>query len=158
MPRRFGYRNGIGWLPVVIFPIFAIVAIGLIVATVRGSAPVAFTVLWVAALLWNGYWFLLRFGFQVEVVDGVLNWRDPLARRSVPIAELTGNGSMWMGFERLKVINQQSLMVLTRGLGWISFLESLNHVTGSEAFRPTTMNRLAAKMPGSRRVDGYYEE
>ncbi len=127
-------------------------------APIRGSGPVAFTVLWVSAYLWNGYWFLLRIGFRVEVVDDVLEWRAPLAKRSVPIGELSGNRSMWMGFETLKVTGQRSLIVLSRDRGWITFLESLNRATGSDTFHVSALNRLMVRMPGSSWSDGYYED
>jgi hypothetical protein len=132
--------------------------LGLIVSAIRGGGPEAFDLLSVAIFLWNGYWWLLRIGFQVEVVGGVLEWRAPLKKRRVPIDELSGNGSMWMGFEKLKVRDQRSLIVLTGDRGWITFLESLNRATGSETFQVSALNRLMVKMQWSRSSDGYYED
>ena len=56
-----------------IFTLFAVVAVVLLVAMVRGDGPPAwFGVLWLAALGWNAYWWLLRICTEVEVDSDTL--------------------------------------------------------------------------------------
>lgn len=69
------------------FLVFAAFAVFLVVTTVRGDGPpVWFAVLWLAALAWNAYWFLLRVCTEVEVSGGTLRWRTPLRRGSAPVS------------------------------------------------------------------------
>src|SRR6266487_4146282 len=72
--------------------------------------------MWVAVLCWNGYWFLLRIVYQLEVRGGVLWWWAPLRAGQVPIGEVvairpsrvavmghvvtTRRGTIWVGLTR----------------------------------------------------------
>jgi hypothetical protein len=73
-------------LPVVIVTVLAIAAVVMIVNP--GGPPVWFLVLWIAALGWNAYWYLVRFATSVEVDGGTLRWRTPLRRGSAPVTAI----------------------------------------------------------------------
>ena len=69
--------------------IFVLMALGGLLLLAQGSArrgPIAFIVVWFAALGWNAYWHLLRIAHRLDYseTDGSLTWRAPL--RSVVIS------------------------------------------------------------------------
>ena len=71
------------------FAIFAIVAVVMLVVVAsshRGHStpPPLFVAFWIFALLWNGYWFLFRFSYRLDVGDGHVRWRTPLRNGSFP--------------------------------------------------------------------------
>ncbi len=160
MARRvFGYRTPMmRWMVPLIFGMFAIAAIGLTAATIAGNGPpMLFTVLWVSAAVWNAYWFLWRIGFSIEVDGTTVTWRAALRRRELTLSDLTGNGSLWMNLDRIKVQEGRSLLVMPGDRSWVTFLDALNEVHPGHPFAPTTMNRLAAKWPLSGMFTGYYD-
>jgi hypothetical protein len=67
--------------------VFAVVGM-LLLTTSTFPAPAGFALLWIAIVCWNGYWFLLRIVYQLEVAGGVLWWRAPLRSGQVPITEV----------------------------------------------------------------------
>jgi hypothetical protein len=77
-----------------VFTLFAAAGIGLAVAEATGAKhlpPVWLVLLWVAAVGWNGYWFLLRFCWRLELADGVVHWFTPLRSGWVSVAEVRGS-------------------------------------------------------------------
>lgn len=76
------------------FAILAAVGVGILVAAASGHGPVAFSIVWVAIAVWNGYWFLLRVVYDLELSDGTevaysfskRSGQRRRARRTAPIS------------------------------------------------------------------------
>jgi hypothetical protein len=81
--------GSLGRLLPLVFVIFAVAAVGMIVAVVRGKGPpIAFAIFWLAAVAWNAYWWLFRTCIEVRV-DGVsLDWRAPLRPGAAPVGDV----------------------------------------------------------------------
>ena len=77
-------------LLVLAFVVFAAAAVWLVLTTVRGEErpPVVFTALWLAILVWNAYWWLVRICVEVRVDGATLEWSAPLRRDSAPLADV----------------------------------------------------------------------
>jgi hypothetical protein len=89
MQGKFGWRlpSYYRFQVLITFGIFVVVS-----ASLGGAGyarqSLSFALLWTAILIWNGYWFLLRIVYQVEVGAGVLSWRAPLRSGQVPVTEV----------------------------------------------------------------------
>jgi hypothetical protein len=88
MQPTFGWRlPSVYRFQVLLTLVLAVVSIPLL-TTGTFPAPAGFVLGWIAILGWNGYWFLLRIVYQLEVRGGVLWWRAPLRSGQVPITEV----------------------------------------------------------------------
>jgi hypothetical protein len=104
------------------FTIFVAFGIGLAVTEAAGARhmpPVWFVLLWLAALAWNGYWFLFRLCYRLELADGVVHWFTPLRSGWVSVAEVRGArpafnlSSRWFNFvEVIDLANHRPLLVM----------------------------------------------
>ena len=153
----FGYRNRVWWVAPFNMALFAIVATVMTASSLTtGSPPIGFVAGWVAILAGNGYWFLFRIGYQLDVDGATVTWRAPLRRRSVPLSDIEGNGAIWFGFPRLRVRLGRSLLI-AGGPGWVDFLAALATVCPTADIAPTTTDRLAARWPLAGRFrSGFY--
>ena len=79
-----------GLLLILGFLAFAAGAVVLVVTTalVSDGPPAWFSALWVAALAWNAYWWLLRTCVEVRVEGSTIEWSTPLRRGNAPVAEV----------------------------------------------------------------------
>lgn len=66
------------------------------------------------ALCWNGYWFLLRIVYQLEVRGGVLWWWAPLRSGQVPITEV-------VAVRPSRVAMTGHVVATRRGRIWVPF-------------------------------------
>jgi hypothetical protein len=77
------------WLLLAVFVVFAVAAVGVLVAALRGDGPPwAFTVLWLGALGWNAYWWLGRACTEVQVDGPTLSWATPLTRGATAVRDV----------------------------------------------------------------------
>lgn len=104
---------------ITVFALLCLVAAALIRELFSSHDPilVVFIVLWLAALVWNGYWFLFRIAYEVGVVNGsTLRWRTVLSTHEVPIARVTAVntpfGPFGAGRRRIVVEGATSPMLL----------------------------------------------
>ena len=91
------------------FAIFVLVVVGFLVADIveaKPPVPVVFVLLYISALCWLGYWFLLRICYRIDVANGVLHWATPLRSGRVPVSELRGARPMfqWINVNSLALI------------------------------------------------------
>ncbi|MEN0083691.1 MAG: hypothetical protein AAGC66_02885 [Leifsonia sp.] len=96
----------------------------------RPGPPLFFMVVWFAALGWNVYWWLFRIAYRVDLVDGVLTWRAPLARGSLPVNAIDRVGrffgapyTCW-----LRANGHRSVVVFTQLRSFDSMLRALNQL------------------------------
>ncbi len=78
---------------ITVFAVLCLVAAALIIELFSSRDPllVLFIALWLAALAWNGYWFLFRVTFEIGVSDGAtLQWRTMTATRQAPLTRIQG--------------------------------------------------------------------
>ncbi len=104
------------------FLILVAAGIGLTAAEATGAKhmpPVWFVLLWIAALGWNGYWFLLRLCWRLDLADGVVHWFTPLRSGWVSVAEVRGarpafnlSSSRFNFVEAIDLANRRPLLVL----------------------------------------------
>jgi hypothetical protein len=96
MRPTFGMQPTFGWRLPAVYRFQVLLTVGFFVVfsipllTGRVLAPAWFRLSWLVALCWNGYWFLLRVVYQLEVRGGVLRWWAPL--RSGQASDTTGPG------------------------------------------------------------------
>jgi hypothetical protein len=79
------------FLTFAVFVPLGIAGVAILVNLVEGGTgpPAVFVLLWVAAYLWNLYWWLFRIAFEVGVVRGsTLRWRSIARTREVPLARI----------------------------------------------------------------------
>lgn len=87
--------------------------------------PILFTIAWLVILGWNGYWWLWRFSYRVEVDGDRLTWMTPLRRGDARLADIEGVHFGWLG--QITVImlrDQNDVKILTRK-GIEEFVEAL---------------------------------
>ncbi|MGY2079970.1 hypothetical protein [Modestobacter sp. SYSU DS0657] len=81
--------RGARWLIPLLFAVFGVVAVGLIIATAQGQGPpLLFLLLWLGALGWNAWWFLVRTCVELEVTGAQLHWATPLRAGAVPLLDV----------------------------------------------------------------------
>jgi hypothetical protein len=113
MQATFGWR--LPWLyRLQVMGTVGVLAVVGVVMPAAGAAPAWFAVLWVAALCWNGYWFLLRIVHQLEVAAGVLRWRAPLRAGQIPIGEV-------VAIQPSRVAMMGHVVTTRRGTIWVTF-------------------------------------
>lgn len=89
------------------FLVFAVAAVMVVIATVRGDGPpVWFTALWLAALGWNAYWWLIRTCSEVRTDASTLEWSTPLGHGEVPLFDIVRVRSSRLG-RQIAVIELQ---------------------------------------------------
>jgi hypothetical protein len=77
----------------VIFPVLGLAGAAMVLNSLAGGVgpPALFILLWLGALEWNAYWFLVRFAYEIGIVDGsTLRWRSITSRHEVPLLFVKG--------------------------------------------------------------------
>lgn len=140
------------WPIVAMFVIFGVFAVVLVTATVEGgteSPPVAFTVLWLAAIGWNGYWWLFRIAVGLRFDGQVLYWEAPFRSGAIPLSDLTAIRPMRLA-SNVEVFDRRDgrpvLVMATKGLG--AFLDSVSLARPGLPVRLGWQGRLAERMGG----------
>jgi hypothetical protein len=141
----------------VFFGVFALVGIALVAWVAAGSAPWPVATLWLLGLGWNAYWWLLRIGVSIEVVDQVLTWRAPLRTRSLPLTSVIPSKDVWGGVGRLRVDDERSLLTLGGNDEWLRFRSTLARARGT-AYEATRAERFRSRFAGVRAFSPRYYE
>ena len=78
------------WMPVIVLVVMLIGGGSVLVSQISGGRGpgVPFMALWLAIGLWNGYFWLIRVAYKIELDDGELFWFAPFRHGRLPIAEL----------------------------------------------------------------------
>lgn len=146
------HRPLVKWLIVALFVIFAVAGLALVAATLGEGAegpPLAFTVLWLAALAWNAYWWLFRIATAFRLDGDALHWEAPLRSGAIP---LSGLGAVRpMSFASNVAVFEHTtgrpvLIIVKKGLG--AFLDELSAARPDLPVRLGWQGRLAERMPG----------
>jgi len=108
-------------LVAVVFGGLSIGAVVLAVGLLPGGSgpPVAFSLFWLLAYAWNGYWYMWRMAYVVTLEDGRLRWRAPLHGGEVRLADVVELRPMRMG-SQIEVVKLRSrrpiLLFVSAGL------------------------------------------
>lgn len=105
-------------------------------------------VVWLAIILWNAYWFLLRFAHRVELDGATLRWRAPLRSGSVALADIRRVRPSWL-FSNIQVMDTgargPAMVWAVRG-----FRDLVDAVSAERPGLPCQLSpqaRIAARMP-----------
>lgn len=140
------------WI-LITLPIFAVVAVGLIVGSVLGAkGPEGpFLVLWVLAFVWNAYWWLLRIAYRLDLTETELLWRTPLRKGRIQLVDLVELRPFILGSNVEIVISRQErkvMVIVTRG-----FADYLDEITARAPHVKARIGlgvRIASRFPGPR--------
>jgi hypothetical protein len=81
------------WFFLSMFGVFGLTGLVMVVQAIGGRGPsIPFLLFWLFALVWNAYWWLLRFAYCVTVREDGLDWEAPLRHGDIPAAELIAVG------------------------------------------------------------------
>lgn len=135
-----------------IFAVFGVAAVAMMASVFAGgddSPPVAFALLWLAILVWNGYWWLLRIAFSVALDGDEFAWSAPLRSGRIPLRKITVIRPMRLG-SNVEVIEHEDgrpvLILATKGLS--GFLAELSKHRPDLEVRVGWQARLAERLPG----------
>jgi len=134
--------------------ISAAVSVGLLVALAvgtKGGPPVLFSLGWIAIAAWNGYWFLFRVAYRLNVDHDVLLWSAPLRGGTVPLADIQELRPFRLG-SSVEVISQISgppILVWARK-GLRDFADDLCAEAPHIRARFGWYAKLAERLPGPR--------
>jgi hypothetical protein len=120
-----------------------------ITATGRTGPGWAFTALWIAGLLWVGYWWLWRVAVRLELTDRTLEWRTEIRSGSIPIADIQAVRPSRMGpnLAVFDVSDGQPLMAIT-AKGFQAFLDDLAQQAPGLPISTSRMSSVRERWPG----------
>jgi hypothetical protein len=126
---------------------FAVMAV--VLPCLHHGPPGWFTTLWIAGVVWNGYWFLLRVVYRLDLSNDQLEWRTPLRHGTVPLSQLREVRSMRGGGNLAVFVTAggDSPRALVRR-GFSEFTATLQQATPGLQVRLGWQGRLAARRGG----------
>jgi hypothetical protein len=152
-PMRFGRA-----FLLAMFVLFAVVGVFMVVALIADesdSPPTAFTALWLLAMGWNAYWWLLRFAVRLDLDDhGYLTWTAPLRSGRLHLTDLIEVRPMRFA-SNVEVFvsdgHRPILTVATKGLR--AFTEEIARQRPDLPVRLGWQARFMERLPGRSRFD-----
>ena len=132
------------------FGLFAVIAVGFVTAAAMSNAPLlVFAALWVATLLWNGYWFLLRLVYDLELDGDAIRWRTPLRSGTITLSDVVELRPSRFGSnaEVFELVDRARLLVFVRK-GFRAFADELVARRPELPVRLGFQARLVERLPG----------
>jgi hypothetical protein len=119
--------------------------------------PVWFIAVWYFALVWNGYWFLFRLCYRIELDGGVLRWFTPLRHGAIALSDLVSIGSNPLMYQiaAFRPKNGQRIVVQVRN-GLKEFVDEVKAQAPEVVVRPAiswSATRIFSITSGFRRED-----
>jgi hypothetical protein len=152
---RYEPMRGARLLHFVMFSIFGVVAIMLIAQTAaagKNAPPVAFSVVWLFAAGWNGYWWLTRIATEITLEDRALHWSAPLSRGVVPVDELVEVRPMRLASNvQVFVCRDRRPVLVMTAKGLRAFTSELSAMRPDLPIRLGLQARILERMPGRSR-------
>ena len=135
------------------FSLFTVVGVvGLVAAiSTKSGPPTIFVVLWLFALVWNGYWFFLRVAYQLELTGNELRWRAPFRSGVVPLDQLVAMRPHRFGssIEVLELREGSKVLVMVRK-GFADFAAEVQVAAPQVRVRVGVLARVGERLPGPR--------
>jgi hypothetical protein len=151
--QRFGRGHVLG-----LFAVFAVATVVLTVWTVAGGPdrpPLLFTGLWLGALAWNAYWWLLRVAVVLRLEPGTLTWEVPLRGGQLPVPAITRVRPMRFGSSAVVIEHVGGRPVLVvGGKGLRHLFDDLSRMRPDLDLRMGWQARLSERLPGASRWQG----
>jgi len=140
VPHHFGFRSPTALIQAGIVTAITLVFLAVLVASAFGGGHGG---IWGllgggVAACWIDYLYLFRIGTSIEYEEGTIHWRAPLARRTLPAADITGSRASWINWTILKVTDGPRLWLITDDAGWASFVDSFNQAETTVQLSPST--------------------
>jgi hypothetical protein len=122
------------------FAVFVVAGVLMVVAIAAGSGPpVWFAAFWLAALVWNSYWFLFRIAYQLDLTERELYWRTPFRNGSIALTDLVELRPHRFGssIEVIQLADGAKILVMVRK-GFVEFMAEnpTSRPTGPRPCRP----------------------
>jgi hypothetical protein len=134
--------------------VLIIAAAAIIWSTIRNDRPpLVFTVLWLAALGWNVYWWSFRVAASLTIDDDdTLTWTPAGSRHRVPLSAIVRVRPSRLGPNVLVIELSERRPVLTIATkGVREFIAELQRRRPDLLIRLGAYSRLAERMPGPSR-------
>ena len=142
--------------PAALFAGFAILGVGgvvVVVVSVSGhdGPPTWFVGLWLLALAWNGYWWLFRIAYRLDLTQTDLAWRAPLRQGSLRTADLVEMRPYVFGSSIEVIVPSEGakVLVLVRK-GFVDFMREVETVAPQVRTRVGLYAKLSERLPGAR--------
>jgi hypothetical protein len=137
--------------------VFGVVALVMAVrvAVEPRATDLGFALLWTAILIWNGYWFLARLCYRLELGDGGLYWYTPLRHGHIPLSELRTLTPFRLAAQIHVISSTTGRPVLVwAGKGFTEFAGHVQQAAPHVAVRVGRYARVSERMPGFNRFKG----
>jgi hypothetical protein len=134
------------------FAVFVVAAVFMVAAIAAGSGPpVWFAAFWLAALVWNGYWFLFRVAYQLDLTEHEICWRTPLRSGSIALTDLVELRPHRFGssIEVIQLASGTKVLVMVRK-GFVDFMMEIQRLAPQVHARVGAFAKLGNRLPGPR--------
>jgi hypothetical protein len=135
----------------VVFPVLAAFAIPLVIGTVRSSCgfPLAFALIWLAALGWNAYWFLFRLCYRIDLHQNALHWWTPLRHGQLALSSLRAvrPGRLSGQLAIFEAADGPTVVTLARP-GFVEFAAAVQAAAPYASVSTSWYARIVGRLPG----------
>jgi hypothetical protein len=134
------------------FVLFAVVGVVVLVAAVvASSGPSLFALVWVLGVIWNGYWFLFRIAYRLDLTESSLAWRTPLRSGTIALIDLVEMRPSRFGSsaEVLRSSDGSKVLVMVRK-GFVDFMAEVQAAGPHVEARVGTFAKIGERLPGPR--------
>jgi hypothetical protein len=135
------------------FVLFAVVGVVVVVAGVVASSgpPLFFALVWVLVVIWNGYWFLFRIAYRLDLTESSLAWRTPLRSGTIALIDLVEMRPSRFGSsaEVLRLSDGSKVLVMVRK-GFVDFMAEVQAAAPHVEARVGTFAKIGERLPGPR--------
>ena len=134
------------------FTPFAIVSVFLIIKTIGGdndAPPILFTLVWLAGVGWNAYWWLFRIASEIALDPPRLTAKCPFQKRTVPLHEIMAIRPMRVAPNLvIFVIHGQRPIITMVVKGFREFTEEIQRIRPDLPIRLGKWTKLTEALPG----------
>lgn len=139
-----------------VIAILCLFAIAIVHELLSTGDPIlaAFLILWLAALAWNGYWFLFRVTYEIGVAEGTtLRWRTVATAHEAPLASVRNVRSPYGPFSggllRINIDGHLSPLLMTSP-GFEGVVEMIGGLRPDLSIRTSWLDRAVGRsgIPG----------
>jgi hypothetical protein len=135
------------------FAACAVVGVTTLVVSLSFSfgPPAWFAALWLLAVIWNAYWFLLRIAYRLDLSEADLSWRTPLRSGTIALADLVEMRPSRMGstVEVLSLSDGSKVLVMVRK-GFVDFATEIQQIAPHLQVRIGLYAKIGERLPGPR--------
>lgn len=135
------------------FAIFAVVGVPVVATSLvaRSGPPIWFAVLWLLVAVWNGYWFLFRIAYRLDLSESSIRWRAPLRSGTIALSDLVEMRPFRFGstVEVLCLSDGSKVEVMVQK-GFVEFMAEVQAAAPHVQARVGTFAKIGDRLPGPR--------